>query len=62
MADRIAGARAEGRAALIAYLPVGHPTVDASIAGMVLTTATTVVDLPADPAPAAAGGGHGHQH
>ncbi|GAA2004292.1 chaperonin GroEL [Nakamurella flavida] len=34
----------------------------ASIAGMVLTTATTVVDLPADPAPAAAGGGHGHQH
>ena len=34
-ADRIAGARAEGRAALIAYLPVGHPTVDASIAGMV---------------------------
>ena len=33
----------------------------ASIAGMVLTTATTVVDLPSDPQPAA-GGGHGHQH
>ncbi|MGY1746169.1 tryptophan synthase subunit alpha [Blastococcus sp. SYSU D00695] len=33
--QRIAAARAEGRAALIAYLPVGHPDVDASIAAMV---------------------------
>jgi tryptophan synthase alpha chain len=35
LADRIAAAKAEDRAALIAYLPVGYPDVDASIAGMV---------------------------
>jgi tryptophan synthase alpha chain len=35
LAERIAAAKAEGRAALIAYLPVGYPDVDASIAGMV---------------------------
>ncbi|SDX62928.1 tryptophan synthase, alpha chain [Modestobacter sp. DSM 44400] len=33
--DRIFAARAEGRAALIAYLPVGYPDVDASIEAMV---------------------------
>jgi tryptophan synthase alpha chain len=33
-AERIAAARAEDRAALIAYLPVGYPSVDASIAAM----------------------------
>ena len=33
----------------------------ASIAGMVLTTASTVTDIPEDQ-PAAAGGHHGHQH
>ena len=32
---RISAAKAEGRAALIAYLPVGYPDVDASIAAMV---------------------------
>jgi len=35
LAARIAAAKAENRAALIAYLPVGYPDVDASIAGMV---------------------------
>ena len=35
LADRIAAAKADGRAALIAYLPVGYPTVDDSIAAMV---------------------------
>jgi tryptophan synthase alpha chain len=35
LADRIGTARAEGRAALVAYLPVGYPDVDASIAAMV---------------------------
>jgi tryptophan synthase alpha chain len=35
LADRIATAKAEGRAALIAYLPVGYPDVDASIEAMV---------------------------
>ena len=35
LADRIAAARAEGRAALIAYLPVGYPSVQGSIAAMV---------------------------
>jgi tryptophan synthase alpha chain len=35
LADRIGKAKAEGRAALIAYLPVGYPDVDASIAAMV---------------------------
>lgn len=34
LADRIGKAKAEGRAALIAYLPVGYPTVDDSIAAM----------------------------
>ncbi|MGY1650395.1 tryptophan synthase subunit alpha [Geodermatophilus sp. SYSU D01119] len=33
--QRIRAARAEGRAALVAYLPVGYPDVEASIAGMV---------------------------
>jgi tryptophan synthase alpha chain len=33
--DRIGKAKAEGRAALIAYLPVGYPTVEDSIAAMV---------------------------
>jgi len=31
LAERIGKARAEGRAALIAYLPVGYPTVEGSI-------------------------------
>jgi tryptophan synthase alpha chain len=35
LADRIGRARGDGRAALIAYLPVGYPDVDASIAAMV---------------------------
>ena len=35
LADRIGKAKAEGRAALIAYLPVGYPDVDTSIAAMV---------------------------
>ena len=35
LAKRIAAAKAEGRAALIAYLPVGYPDVDTSIAAMV---------------------------
>ena len=35
LADRIAAARAEGRAALIAYLPVGYPDVPGSIEAMV---------------------------
>jgi tryptophan synthase alpha chain len=35
LADRIAAARAEGRAALVAYLPVGYPDVDTSIEAMV---------------------------
>jgi tryptophan synthase alpha chain len=35
LAQRIEAAKAEGRAALIAYLPVGYPDVDASIEGMV---------------------------
>ncbi|HYH24300.1 MAG TPA: tryptophan synthase subunit alpha [Blastococcus sp.] len=35
LADRIDVARAQGRSALIAYLPVGYPDVDASIAAMV---------------------------
>ena len=35
LAERIAAARAEGRAALIAYLPVGYPDVDTSIEAMV---------------------------
>ena len=33
--DRIGAAKAEGRAALMAYLPVGYPDVDTSIAAMV---------------------------
>ncbi|MGK5111938.1 MULTISPECIES: tryptophan synthase subunit alpha [unclassified Geodermatophilus] len=35
LATRIGAARAEGRAALIAYVPVGYPSVDESIAAMV---------------------------
>jgi len=35
LADRIGSAKAEGRAALMAYLPVGYPDVDASIAAMI---------------------------
>jgi tryptophan synthase alpha chain len=35
LAERIGAAKAEGRAALVAYLPVGYPDVDASIAAMV---------------------------
>jgi tryptophan synthase alpha chain len=35
LAERIVAAKAEGRAALIAYLPVGYPDVDGSIAAMV---------------------------
>jgi len=35
LAERISAARAEGRAALIAYLPVGYPDVDTSIEAMV---------------------------
>jgi tryptophan synthase alpha chain len=35
LAERIAAARTEGRAALVGYLPVGYPDVDASIAAMV---------------------------
>ncbi|MGY1706898.1 tryptophan synthase subunit alpha [Geodermatophilus sp. SYSU D00697] len=35
LADAIGTARAEGRSALVAYLPVGYPTVDDSIAAMV---------------------------
>lgn len=35
LAERIATARAENRAALIAYLPVGYPDVDSSIEAMV---------------------------
>ncbi|MCZ2837404.1 tryptophan synthase subunit alpha [Modestobacter sp. VKM Ac-2985] len=35
LAEVIGAARAEGRAALIAYLPVGYPDVDSSIAAMV---------------------------
>jgi chaperonin GroEL len=34
----------------------------ASIAGLLLTTESLVVEKPAAPEPAAAGGGHGHQH
>ncbi|WNV77402.1 tryptophan synthase subunit alpha [Geodermatophilus sp. DSM 44513] len=34
LADRIGAARAEGRAALIAYLPVGYPDVPGSIEAM----------------------------
>ncbi len=33
--QRISAAKAEGRAALVAYLPVGYPDVDASIEAMV---------------------------
>lgn len=35
LADRISAAKDEGRAALIAYLPVGYPDVEGSIAAMV---------------------------
>jgi tryptophan synthase alpha chain len=43
LAERIGKARAEGRAALIAYLPVGYPDVQGSIAAM-----TAAVDTGAD--------------
>ncbi len=35
LADLLAATRAEGRAALIGYLPAGYPTVDGSIAAMI---------------------------
>jgi tryptophan synthase alpha chain len=35
LADRIGKAKAEGRAALIAYLPVGYPDVEGSIGAMI---------------------------
>ncbi len=35
LAERISAAKAHGRAALIAYVPVGYPTVEDSIAAMV---------------------------
>ncbi|WP_116452819.1 tryptophan synthase subunit alpha [Blastococcus litoris] len=35
LADRIAAAKSHDRAALVAYLPVGYPDVDTSIAAMV---------------------------
>jgi tryptophan synthase alpha chain len=35
LAECLAAAKAEGRAALIAYVPVGYPSVDGSIAAMV---------------------------
>jgi tryptophan synthase alpha chain len=35
LAERIGKAKAEGRAALIAYVPVGYPDVESSIAAMV---------------------------
>lgn len=37
LAERIHGARAQGRSALISYLPVGYPTVEASILAMAAT-------------------------
>jgi len=43
LAERIAKAKAEGRAALIAYLPVGYPDVEGSIAAM-----TAAVEAGAD--------------
>ncbi|GAB1335094.1 tryptophan synthase subunit alpha [Streptomyces sp. E-15] len=43
LADTLAGARAEGRAALIAYLPAGFPTVDGGIEAV-----RTVLDGGAD--------------
>ncbi|MFF5854119.1 tryptophan synthase subunit alpha [Streptomyces sp. NPDC012751] len=43
LADTLAGARAEGRAALIAYLPAGFPTVDGGIEAV-----KTVLDGGAD--------------
>ncbi|HQV92288.1 MAG TPA: tryptophan synthase subunit alpha, partial [Phycicoccus sp.] len=35
ISDVLAACRAEGRAALIGYLPVGYPSVEGSIAAMV---------------------------
>jgi tryptophan synthase alpha chain len=43
LAERIGKAKAEGRAALIAYLPVGYPDVEGSIAAM-----TAAVEAGAD--------------
>jgi len=37
LAERLAAARAEGRATLISYLPVGYPSVEASVEAMVVT-------------------------
>ena len=34
LADRIGAAKADGRAALVAYLPVGYPTVERSVEAM----------------------------
>ncbi|RBY74488.1 tryptophan synthase subunit alpha [Geodermatophilus sp. TF02-6] len=47
LATTIGAARAEGRAALIAYLPVGYPDVDASIAAMVgaVETGADVIEV-----------------
>lgn len=39
LATRLAASRAEGRSALISYLPVGYPTVEASIDAMAATVA-----------------------
>jgi tryptophan synthase alpha chain len=39
LSDVLAAAKAEGRAALIGYLPVGYPTVDDSIAAMLAMVA-----------------------
>lgn len=39
LADRIGKAKAEGRATLIAYVPVGYPTVEDSIAAMTAAVA-----------------------
>ncbi|MGW1535089.1 ATP-binding protein, partial [Streptomyces aureus] len=36
--DTLAGAKAEGRSALIAYLPAGFPTVDGGIAVMLVVS------------------------
>jgi tryptophan synthase alpha chain len=43
LADLFATTRAEGRSALVGYLPVGYPTVDTSIAAM-----TTIVESGCD--------------
>ena len=50
ISDVLAACRAEGRAALIGYLPVGYPSVEGSIAAMVAllrasTIATSVLSI-----------------